>query len=131
MTSRSASEHCPFTSTYTLEQGLYVFGVYFFEIQGCIFSAYCFSQKSVKFGACLLQHAEIRFLSGLCPSGITIFSVFFTHVRQIFEISYVFVSAKSLFGVFSIYRFQKYFVGGYFPVIISKYRKHTFLVIKY
>lgn len=74
------------------------------------------SKKHIKFSASFLWHTEINFLSGLCLNDIAYFIVLFGHVNQfsfyrafvnltwtrIFIISFVIISAKSLFGSFGI-----------------------------
>lgn len=51
----------------------------FYEIRRCSFGIHYLSERSAKFGAYLLRHAEIWFLSGL--SDIAYISVFFRHVH--------------------------------------------------
>lgn len=82
------------------------------------------------------RNAEMRLLSGPCPSDIAYFSVFFIPVCKlgcywvfvhrfrfiIFEvIGVIVISAKKQFRIFGVYQFRKYFFGGYFSVIVGKY----------
>lgn len=94
----------------------------------------------------LMARSNMIFDRGLTPGSAT-FSVFslappansvsiglLTALlkTKVFEVARVIIiSAKGLFEVFSIYQFLKYFIWGYFTVIVGKYRKHETQVIRW
>lgn len=106
-----------------------VSGVHFLRSPGLFFPGFIiFVETSDRFAVCFSRRGEIRLLSGFHLSGITYFSVFFSHVRKfgllssilstslktkIFDISSAIISAKRLLG-FSVFAHLENVVSGLF-----------------